>query len=138
MSIFYNAALCSLIDTERRFWGSYCFHHQEDIKIFRRARKSCYNAIINFSITVCPYEISYLKVVLKCTDIRVKDVWVVDENTFHTQYTYTANIIVFEAIKRAALFIPLSRYSMTVWTDFDIISHRMSLTVGPNSSTFFM
>jgi hypothetical protein len=31
MGIFLDVAPCSLVDTNRRFRGAYCFHHQGDM-----------------------------------------------------------------------------------------------------------
>jgi hypothetical protein len=32
MAVFWNVAPCSLVDIDRRFRGTYCFHHQGDVK----------------------------------------------------------------------------------------------------------
>jgi hypothetical protein len=30
MTVFWNAEVCSLVVTDRRFRGAYCLHHQVD------------------------------------------------------------------------------------------------------------
>jgi hypothetical protein len=31
MGVFWNVVPCSLVDTDRRFRGAYCLHHQDEI-----------------------------------------------------------------------------------------------------------
>jgi hypothetical protein len=30
MTVFWDVALCSLVEIDRRFRGAYCLHHQDD------------------------------------------------------------------------------------------------------------
>jgi hypothetical protein len=52
-AVFWDIAVCSLVEINRRFRGTYCFHHQSD----NRGSKHLFNIgqfLRDYTASVCP------------------------------------------------------------------------------------
>jgi hypothetical protein len=63
---FWDVALCSLVETDRRFGGTYCLHHQGDDAAMRRHEATsqktdmfavnCLKTMTDFSVLVMKFR----------------------------------------------------------------------------------
>jgi hypothetical protein len=64
MTVFWEVAPCSLVETDRRFSGAYCLHHHQDDPIRRRENLKYHKWAERFNYgalpTVPPESVGYI------------------------------------------------------------------------------